>query len=98
MSTEEKRAQMLRWLFDDSDDTPSSTFQPVVLSMQFHDRHLMSVLNILSDYVDVQYVGSVLSTESNNNVDSKKPRVENVESKIAIQSSLIVLSDVENVT
>jgi len=32
--------------------------------IQFHDRHVKSVLDILSDYVNVQYVKSVRSTGS----------------------------------
>jgi len=59
---------MLRWLFDDGDDTRSSTFQPAVLLMQFYDKHVKSVLDILSDCVDVQYAGSILSMEFNQNV------------------------------
>jgi len=42
--------------------------------MQFHDRHMKSVLDILSDDVDVQYVKSAGSTLSLGVIDLKSEK------------------------
>jgi len=41
------------------------------MQFNFHNRHVKSVLDILSDYVDIKYAGCILNVESNQNVECK---------------------------
>lgn len=58
LCADDKRSQMLRWLFDGKDvcSTSSQTYKPDTVPEQFRDNLVLSVLGLISAYVDVPYV------------------------------------------
>ena len=63
MCANDKRKMMLLWLFGNSShDVAGPAYRPPELPVQFRDDQVLSVINLVKDYVDVAYVKSQVSS------------------------------------